>query len=768
MNWHKLANPSFLSLFVLFFMVPGSTNLHAAASAAKSKKHRPVHKGKAVAKGKKKAPPKPVGPPKPQASGPAANISLAKQYLELNNPATALEQANLAAVKVPQLNDYAQYYRAQAEYQLKNYSEVGKSVTQIFNQQLLSPMTGPAAAVGVAAYLDSGNPKQAFDLVKKYFDKIPQPQATLLLARCLQANADLPQAAEYYQRVYYVYPNSKEAADAATALADLKTKLADGYPPVMPAAMLGRAEKLLDARRTAEAKNELTAAIPQLTGVQKDQARVRLGEADFRAGRVSDAFEYLKALQVEDSEADAERQAYLVRCARHLDKKSDVKAYLEELARSHPNSEWRLDALINVADQARTDNDAATYIPLYRACATGFAKNDRAAWCAWRAAFDAYHTEQADARDLLLNFLKTYPTATDTSDGLYFLGRLAEKKNAVAEARADYDVLIAHFPNTYFATLAQARIKSPPLNSVQPDASCLSLLQTIAWPNRPQFPSFTGGPLVQKRVARATMLLASGMHDMAEDELKYGSRNEEGQANVYAFELAKFASGHGAPDEALRYIKTFAPGYLYMPLDQAPLEFWRLAFPFPFRAAIEHYSQEQNLDPFLVAALIRQESEFNTHSISHANAYGLMQVLPSTGRGIARHFGIRRFSASDLLTADRNIQFGTYFFKTLLDHSNGEPEKALASYNAGPGRTALWSTWGPFHEPAEFTEVVPFHETRGYIQIVLRNAEVYRRLYAGTKADIPPYIPKPEPKVVVAAKRPKTNAKIHHRKKKRH
>ena len=114
----------FLSLLVLFFCVPGSTDVHAATTASKSKKHRPVHKGKATAKGKKKAPPKPVGPPKPQASGPAANISLAKQYIELNNPASALEQANLAAAKVPQLNDYAQYYRAQAEYQLKNYSEV--------------------------------------------------------------------------------------------------------------------------------------------------------------------------------------------------------------------------------------------------------------------------------------------------------------------------------------------------------------------------------------------------------------------------------------------------------------------------------------------------------------------------------------------------------------------------------------------------------------------------------------------------------------------
>jgi soluble lytic murein transglycosylase len=758
-SWHKLRK--YLVALGLLLWFGSGVDLHSAV-AAKAKKHRVVRKGK------KKGPAKPPGPPKPQASGPAANISLAKQYLEINNPTMALEQADTALIRVPQLTDYAQYYRAQAEYQLKNYPDAGKAVTQVLSQQQpISPLTGPAAAVGVSAYLDSGNPKQAFDLVKKYFDKIPQPQATTLLARCLVANNDLPQAAEYYQRVYYNYPNSKEATEAATSLADLKTKLADGYPPVMPDAMLGRAEKLLDAHRTADAKAELYAAVPQLTGVQRDQARVRIGEADYKAGKVSEAFDYFKTLQVDDSEADAERQAYLVRCARHLDKKSDVKAYLDELASSHPKSEWRLDALINVADQARTENDSATYVPLYRACASGFAKNDRAAWCAWRAAFDAFHTEQADAGDLLLSFIKTYPAASDTSDATYFLGRLAEKKNALAEARAYYEVLTTHLPNTYFAALAHVRLKSPEISAVQADPATTATLEAIPWPARPQFPSFTGGPLVQKRVARAQLLLASGLHDMAEDELKFGSRNEEGQTNVYAYELGKFAAGHGAPDEALRYIKTFAPGYLYMPLDQAPVEFWRLAFPFPFRASIEKYSAQQGLDPFLVAALIRQESEFNTHSISPANAYGLMQVLPSTGRGLARHFGIRRFSAGELLTADRNIQLGTYFFKTLLDRSGGEPEIALASYNAGPSRSALWRTWGPFQEPAEFTEVVPFHETRGYIQIVLRNAELYRRLYAGTHADIPPYEPKPAPIKAIAKKGVKTSAKVHHRKKRR-
>ncbi len=740
-----------LTVALLLLFTAPAINLHAAAVA---KKH--------VVRKKKK----PTGPPKPHATGPAANISLARQYLELGNASAALEQANLALVNVPLLNDYAHYYRAQAEFQLKNYPEVTKSITQVFDQKLLSPMTGPAAAIGVAAYLDSGNPKQAFDLVKKYFDKIPQPQATFLLARCLAANNDLPQAAEYYQRVYYNYPSSKEAADANTALADLKVKLADGYPPVTAEAMLGRAEKLLEANRTADAKAELSAAIPQLGGVQRDQARVRLGEADYHAGKISEAFEYFKNLNVEDSDADAEREAYLVRCARHLDKKSDVKAYLDELQQHHASSEWRLEALISVADQARRDNDLATYQPLYRACAGDFAKNDKAAWCAWRVAFDAYHAEQPDAGDLLLGYIKQYTASNDASDALYFLGRLYESKNRLAEARACYDALIAHLPNTYYATLAQVRLKTPEMSSIQSDAVLSATLQPLAWAARGQFPSFSPGPLVQKRVARAQLLLASDMHDTAENELKFGSRNEEGQTNVYAYELAKFAANHGAPDEALRYIKTFAPGYLYMPLDQAPLGFWRLAFPMPYRSSIEIHSREQGLDPFLVAALIRQESEFNTHALSPANAHGLMQVMPSTGKQLARHFGIRRFNSSQLFTADRNIQLGTYFFRELLDSCGGEAEIALASYNAGPGRTAQWRTWGPFHEPAEFTEVVPIHQTRGYIQIVMRNADVYRRLYAGTHADIPAYEPKPAPTKAVAKKRPKTRAKIHRRKKK--
>jgi soluble lytic murein transglycosylase len=120
---------------------------------------------------------------------------------------------------------------------------------------------------------------------------------------------------------------------------------------------------------------------------------------------------------------------------------------------------------------------------------------------------------------------------------------------------------------------------------------------------------------------------------------------------------------------------------------------------------------------------------------------------------LAKRSGVRRFSASQLLTADRNIQLGTLYVRNLMNSFGGQEEYVLASYNAGPGRAKLWQTWGPYREQPEFIETIPFHETRQYVQVVLRNADTYRRLYAGTVPEIPAYHPKPAPKVKVTKKR---------------
>ncbi|MBZ5629813.1 MAG: lytic transglycosylase domain-containing protein, partial [Acidobacteriia bacterium] len=157
--------------------------------------------------------------------------------------------------------------------------------------------------------------------------------------------------------------------------------------------------------------------------------------------------------------------------------------------------------------------------------------------------------------------------------------------------------------------------------------------------------------------------------------------------------------------------------------------YWEDLFPRPWWTDLKKYSSSNGLDPFLVASLIRQESEFNPEAISHANAFGLMQVLPSTGKTLARSMKVRGFSSAQLLAPNFNLQLGTRYFRELVDHFNGHVEYALAAYNAGSDRVEAWLANGKYRDPQEFVESIPFTETREYVQSVMRNATVYKRLY---------------------------------------
>ena len=447
---------------------------------------------------------------------------------------------------------------------------------------------------------------------------------------------------------------------------------------------------------------------------------------------------------MEDPEADAERLSYIIRSARKLDRTADVRPYLDQLAQQHPDSLWRLDALIVVANQANTDNEPATFLPLYQACAAGFPTDPRSAWCHWRLAFTAYWQNKPDAFDLLREQVQRYPDSEDANAALYYLGRFSESRGDTAAARAYFSEMARLFPNTYYAVIGRERLKDAKIAASAPDPAVMEFIQSIPFPVRVTSPSFVPDKDTQKRLERAKLLETADLLDWAESELKFGAHNDGEQPQIYAYELAKLAAAQSEPDQAVRYIKAFAPGYLSYSSSAVPLDFWHLAFPMPYRAAMERDSRENELDPFLVAALIRQESEFNARVISYANAYGLMQVMPATGRELARRLKIKSFRTSDLLTPDRNMQLGTYYFRSLLNQLNGEAVFALAAYNAGKSRVDQWRQRGTFHEPSEFIETIPFDQTRTYVQVVLRNADVYRRFYAGTQADPTPQKETPE------------------------
>jgi soluble lytic murein transglycosylase len=154
-------------------------------------------------------------------------------------------------------------------------------------------------------------------------------------------------------------------------------------------------------------------------------------------------------------------------------------------------------------------------------------------------------------------------------------------------------------------------------------------------------------------------------------------------------------------------------------------------FPLAYWDTIRRYSAAHDLDPYVIAALIAQESTFDPGIRSVANAWGLMQLVPATGRRLARSVGIRNFTTAKLTNPEINIRLGTLYFSQLVARFGGT-YYALASYNAGENRIVRWKAERPGMDEDEFIDDIPFPETQNYVKRVLGTAEDYRRLYGGS------------------------------------
>ncbi len=157
----------------------------------------------------------------------------------------------------------------------------------------------------------------------------------------------------------------------------------------------------------------------------------------------------------------------------------------------------------------------------------------------------------------------------------------------------------------------------------------------------------------------------------------------------------------------------------------------RVVYPFPYRKLLTARAEELGLDPYLVAGLVRQESAFAPAIVSPAGAIGLMQVMPATGRQLARASGVRGFTTETLENAEINVLLGTSFLAEMLERYDGDVPLFLSAYNAGPTRANRWRRFPEAGDPPRFTERIPFAETRGYVKNVTRNRALYRWLYGG-------------------------------------
>jgi soluble lytic murein transglycosylase len=387
---------------------------------------------------------------------------------------------------------------------------------------------------------------------------------------------------------------------------------------------------------------------------------------------------------------------------------------------------WFDRGLLLAANACLLKRDYDKAIDFYRELDQRFPESPRAHYAHWKAAWLNQRQNRAEeAKKEIEEQIARYPGSPEVPAALYWRGRVAEQDHDLGKARACYQKVMDRFSSYYYAGLARERMKEIGSGG---DPAPDPLLEKIPPASLPPKLGEEDEPPDDVRIEKALLLQNGGFVTFAVRELQAAAA-PQGPATWATDKIVSLYQDAGQYNLAIEMVKHLAPDYFSYELSAMPRSYWQALFPRPYWTELKKNALRNRLDPFLVAALIRQESEFNPGAVSHANAWGLMQLLPPVGRTLARQQHVRRYSVSMLLVPNINLQLGTRYFRELLDHYNGNVEYALAAYNAGSDRVQDWVSNGNFKDPPEFVESIPFTETREYVQAIVRNAAVYRKLY---------------------------------------
>lgn len=606
------------------------------------------------------------------------------------------------------MNDVAQGHGAQALAEMQQFRKMYPN----------SVMTEEALQTLSEGAISANQPTAAVEALDEYALTPERPALLLARGEAHEAARQPVQAASDYLAIYTHYPLSDQGKQAWNKLDFLRSSLGDQIPAIPIEARLVHAQIIFNDQQWNDARKEYSEILPELAGTDRERAEVRIMECGVSLGAGPTE---LAALQVSNPDVDAERHYAVANYYRAVGYDAQLNQEVEAAVSRAPSSIWSDNALFLAGNYywVKLDRDQAS--SFYWRDEQQFPTSSHAAPAEWRVAWTAVLKRDPKAADLLTEHLRRFPGSAFTPDALYWLGRLAEEGNDNGLARAYYAKLNQRYPGSFFDIAAVQR--KPRLGTGPTPA--VAVLDTI-----PPLPPAAGvgdkiPPAAAERQARADALRSIAFDSSADLELRAGyAATGEAKLLIEAAQADVAAQKFGA---AIVTLRTVYPQLEYRPYATVPREVWEAAYPLPQKASIVRWSERNKLDPMLIAGLSRQESAFDPSAHSVADAYGIMQLIPETGRKWAKDQRVH-YSLERLLDADYNIRLGTAYF-AWLKQQFGSPEAALAGYNAGEDRVSEW-TATPYRDVPEFVDSIPFTETRDYVEIITRNAAIYRRIYS--------------------------------------
>lgn len=545
---------------------------------------------------------------------------------------------------------------------------------------------------------DYASARSAFDAFSNLYANDARARKALIASARASISLGQPQEAALPLHRLRIRHPSGETSDETGALISLLAALEVTMPVMTPRERLERGDAFLAGRRWTDAI-EAYGAIdsPDL----RSTTVLRSAEAMHRLKRYAESETLLNRYLNAAPEPSAKPRALrmLATSLIRQDKDNGLISVLKSL-RKTPESPELASTLLAVARYYDDKGEHKTALGLYNELLKTGADSGPGREAAWSIAWRNYSEGRyKDAARL-------FSTGCDDESGrcLYWSGRAFERDGSL-----DIAIAVAYFRKacsgadaSYYCRLAAKRMPDIAMDTMQDDSSGGTEV-------RLNHPLFTDG-----RYLAARELNLMGLSQQAASELDRLTMDYPLDADS-ALVLTRLFYQTGDIYRGLRTWRRYSSGAGASGTGPRSLS---LAYPSQAVELAAEHSDAQRADPYLIASIMREESAFNPDALSSAGAVGMMQLMPSTARFIAKRTGAPDVTGPELLSRRTNILLGSRYLDYLLGLFNGNVIYAVAAYNAGPGAVRDWTQRLP-SEPDEFIESIPYPETREYTKRVI-------------------------------------------------
>jgi soluble lytic murein transglycosylase-like protein len=654
-----------------------------------------------------------------QEASPRQTFQTAYALYSSGSPSQAKELFQQSLNPVYPLADYALYYLAVIAFQESNWQSSRDLLIRLRQDYPQSIWLQRAALQLIKIDIAEKNYPQAIASLRSLrAEKNLKPdiaeEALYVQAQSHETQGDISQAFSLFQELRTVAPHSRWSAAARKEVVRLREKYPDIFGLSTVTAISDEAVRLVREREHGEAETLYKKLLDQDLGpVVRLQHLTKLADLYLSIRKRNEAIPVLEEI-VRDFPASSEAPVALYRIGNILWNRNDnsqALGYFTRLTKDYPNGPEADRAQFATADILESQGKSNEAIPLYRSLPKKFPNSQVRDDAIWRLAWVHYRAGSlAEANGTFKSLASNAKEERYKTAALYWQAKTSQQLGDQHGANRLYQQIFNQAHESYYQALAaqalaRAGVVTPQAKPVKP-----------APPNDFDLLSY---PEAAFHLIRARELAQLKLHALAVGELDEVTRIARQHSALGLLLVNEYISNHAfARSVALANQLPGPPGERLF--HRYPLAYWE---------TIQKKAREADIDPYLIVALIRQESLFDSRARSSAAALGLMQLLSSTAARVAKQLGLAPPSNEKLLDPELNLTLGTQYLQTLLRRYSNNWFKAIAAYNAGEAAVDRWEKDIVTDDIEEFVERIPYLETRQYVKLVLRNHRIYKTLY---------------------------------------